>query len=84
MGKVMKRVTVNYFAVLRERRGLGREDVQTEAATLGALYEELAARHGFNLESKWIKAAVGEEFMPMDARLQEGAEVAFIPPVAGG
>ena len=45
----MKTIDVQYFAILREQRGLGREKVSTAAVTAGELYAELGARHGFTL-----------------------------------
>lgn len=78
------RVKVCYFAVLREQRGLSREEVEANAATPGALYSELRTRHAFSLEPGLVRAAVNGEFVEMDARLEDGDEVVFIPPVAGG
>lgn len=77
-------VTVEYFAVLREERGVEREELETEARTPGELYEELRERHGFRLSSAQVRVALGGEFARMDAPLERGAQVVFIPPVAGG
>jgi molybdopterin converting factor subunit 1 len=77
-------VTVEYFALLREERGLESEEVETEARTPGELYEELRARHGFRLSSAQVRVALGDTFAPMDAPLESGARLVFIPPVAGG
>ena len=77
-------ISIQYFAILREQRGLTRETVQTEAQTAGALYEELRAKHHFSLPLDRIRAAINGEFASSDARLETGAEVVFIPPVAGG
>ena len=43
----MTTVTLHYFALLREQRGLSSESLTTGAATAAALYDELARRHGF-------------------------------------
>ncbi len=80
----MPNVTVQYFAILREQRGLSREPLATAAATPAALYEELRARHGFTLPAERIRAAVNGDFVSSDATLADGSEVTFIPPVAGG
>ena len=79
-----KRVRVQYFALLREQRGLAQESLVTEAATAGDLYEELRARHGFTLLSGQLRAAVNDEFAPWTAPLSEGDALVFLPPVAGG
>lgn len=80
----MKRVTVQYFAILREQRGAREETLATTAADAAALYEELRARHGFSLPADRIRAAVNDAFVPANHPLAEGDRVVFIPPVAGG
>ena len=77
-------VTVRYYARLKEEAGMSRETLETEAATIEALWVELTARHGFTLEAKLIKAAQDDEFCPWDSPLISGALVVFMPPVAGG
>jgi sulfur-carrier protein len=77
-------VSVAYFAILREQRGLNEESLSTEARTPGELYAELLTRHGFTLGSRFVRVAVNEEFVAMDKPLADGDEVIFIPPVAGG
>ena len=80
----MPSVTVRYFAILREQRGLVSEQLSTSAATPLALYRELRARHNFTLPADRVRAAIDGEFVKPDATLREGANVVFIPPVAGG
>jgi molybdopterin converting factor small subunit len=80
----MKTIHVQYFALLREQRGLSREDVGTTAATPAELYAELKTRHGFTLVAEQLRVAVGGEFAPWTRPLESGADVVFIPPVAGG
>jgi molybdopterin converting factor subunit 1 len=77
-------LTVRYFALLREQRGLTEEKIATAATTPGALYDELRARHAFTLPADRVRAAINGEFAASDATLREGDEVVFIPPVAGG
>lgn len=77
-------IHVQYFAILREQRGLAQEKIATTAATPGALYEELRGRHQFTLPADRIRAAVNDAFVDADALLHEGDRVVFIPPVAGG
>ena len=78
------RVTVAYFAMLREERGIEREELDTAATTPEALWEELRARHGFSLSKDMLMAAVNGDFGAWDAALNNGDEVVFLPPVAGG
>jgi len=80
----MKTVTVQYFAILREQRGLGREQLTTAAPTPAALYDELRARHHFTLPPERVRAAVNDEFTVATTALRDGDHIVFIPPVAGG
>jgi molybdopterin converting factor subunit 1 len=77
-------VHVQYFAILREQRGLTQEKVATASATPGALYEELRTRHGFTLPGERVRAAVNDEFVAGESALKDGDRIVFIPPVAGG
>lgn len=80
----MPRVRVKYYAVLRERAGRSDEALDTVAADAAALYDILAARHGFDLPRAMLRVAVNAEFTDWDRPLRDGDEVVFLPPVAGG
>ena len=80
----MPRVTLRYYALLREQAGRHEESVETRAADAAALYDELAARHGFRLPRSLLKVAVNSAFADWSRPLADGDEVVFIPPVAGG
>lgn len=80
----MKNVIVQYFAILREQRGLTEEKLTTAAATPAALYDELRALHKFTLPGDRVRAAVNDEFVAPTAALRDGDRLVFIPPVAGG
>jgi molybdopterin synthase sulfur carrier subunit len=80
----MTRVNVQYFAILREQRGLTAESVETSSATVAGLYDELRARHGFTLPGDCVRAAVNDTFVSAAQVLHDGDRVVFIPPVAGG
>jgi molybdopterin converting factor subunit 1 len=75
---------VQYFAILREQRGLSREKLTTPATTPAALYDELRTRHNFTLPGDRVRAAVNDTFVDSATPLREGDRVVFIPPVAGG
>ena len=75
---------VQYFAILREQRGLTQETLTTSAGTPTALYDELRARHAFTLPANRVRAAVNDEFVPATHTLRDGDRLVFIPPVAGG
>lgn len=80
----MKTVSVRYYAILREQRGLGEERVATNAATAAELYEELRILHKFTLPSERLRVAVNDAFGSWGASFHEGDTLVFIPPVAGG
>ena len=84
----MNKITVRYFASIREAIGQGSEPLQTPAATLGDLRDELIARGGAYASSlargKAVRMALNQLLSDDDAMLSDGAEVAFFPPVTGG
>jgi molybdopterin converting factor small subunit len=77
-------VTVRYYAKLKEEARVALETVQTTARTVGELWAEIAARHGFTLDRKLVKAAQADEFCSWDEPLVAGSPIVFMPPVAGG
>lgn len=80
----IKTVRVDYFALLKEQRGLASEKFETECATVQELYEELQKRYGFSLKHTSIAVALNDEFADWSRALCESDKVVFIPPVAGG
>ncbi|KZY05999.1 MULTISPECIES: molybdopterin converting factor subunit 1 [unclassified Sulfitobacter] len=79
---------VLYFAWVRERIGLPREKVQTEAATVTDLVEELIAREpryaAAFADLSALRVAVDQQLADFDAPLAGVREVAFFPPMTGG
>ena len=82
------RLTVKYFASIREALGRGSEPLDTSAATLAQLRDELIARGGAYAQSlargKSVRVAMNQLMSDESAPLAEGCEVAFFPPVTGG
>ncbi|MBU2943597.1 molybdopterin converting factor subunit 1 [Shimia thalassica] len=81
-------MTVLYFAWVRERIGLPKETVETTAATVMDLVEELRAREeryamAFS-DLSALRVAVDQELTEFDATLDGVREVAFFPPMTGG
>ncbi|MFC3119040.1 molybdopterin converting factor subunit 1 [Jhaorihella thermophila] len=79
---------VLYFAWVRERIGLPRETVETGAATVRELVEELRARED-RYEAAFadlsaLRVALDQELRDFDAPLEGVREVAFFPPMTGG
>jgi len=82
------RLTVRYFASIRESLGQGMEALDTSASTLAQLRDELVARGGSYAHSlargKAVRMALNQVMSDEGAALTEGCEVAFFPPVTGG
>lgn len=81
---MMKRIRIQYFAVLREQAGISDEEVETDAESPDNLYRELKDTHGFSLDAAQLKVAINGDFAPWNSPLADGDTVVFIPPVAGG
>ncbi|XFA74275.1 molybdopterin converting factor subunit 1 [Thermosynechococcaceae cyanobacterium Okahandja] len=79
-----KTIRLRYFALLREQAGTAAEQRPTTARTYAELYGELQACYGFSLPLGQMKVAVNDTFVELSAPVQEGDDVVFIPPVAGG
>lgn len=79
-----KSVQIKYFALLRDERGLASEIIQTEAATLAELYNEIRRKHDFSLPLERMSVAVNDGFADWSSGLNDNDVVVFVPPVAGG
>ena len=81
-------IDVLYFAWVRERVGLPKERVETEATTVAGLVEELRAREERYAEAfadiTALRVAVDQTLTDFDAPLEGAREVAFFPPMTGG
>jgi molybdopterin synthase sulfur carrier subunit len=81
-------IDVLYFAWVRERIGMPRERVETQAATVADLVAELCTREDryaaafADLAS--LRVALDQELADFDAPLAGVREVAFFPPMTGG
>ncbi|TCS61936.1 molybdopterin synthase subunit MoaD [Primorskyibacter sedentarius] len=79
---------VLYFAWVRERIGIPRESVDSQAATVADLVAELSAREeryalAFS-DISALRVALDQELSDFDAPLAGVREVAFFPPMTGG
>ncbi len=82
------KVTLRYFASIREALNRSAESWETDAATLSQLRDELCARDDAYAQAlargRAVRMALNQMLMEEDAALSDGAEVAFFPPVTGG
>ena len=81
-------MNVLYFAWVRERIGLPKEVVETEAATVMDLVEDLRGREpryeAAFADLSALRVAVDQTLSDFDAPLEGVREVAFFPPMTGG
>jgi molybdopterin converting factor subunit 1 len=80
------RVRVRLFASLREAVGQAEVSLDLPAgATADDAWRLLCESHPIlGPRRRSLAAAVNRRYAPFDLALQEGDEVVFIPPVAGG
>ena len=84
------KVTVLFFASLREQLGRQREELELPAdiSTVGALRDHLRARGGawanVFAPNRPVRAALNQDMVQPAAALKGGDEIAFFPPVTGG
>lgn len=75
---------MRYFAELREASGRSAEIVETEAASPGELYRELAARLGAPLSRDHLLVAINDRMAGWDDPMADGDTVVFLTPFGGG
>lgn len=80
----MNLIRIRYFGELRDAADIDEEVVETTSEGPGELYAELVSRHGFTSDTGVLRVAINDRFAEMDARLEAGDTVVFIPPVNGG
>lgn len=84
------KLELRFFASLREALGTSQENIDTPTSvkTIAELRFFLAQRGGVWAESlaeeKALRCALNHHMVDANTALQEGAEVAFFPPVTGG
>ena len=75
------RITVRYFASLREAMGRAGDELELEGVTTVA---DLWQRVQPTSAVPRVLAAVNQQHAAFSAPVQDGDEVAFFPPVTGG
>jgi molybdopterin synthase sulfur carrier subunit len=84
------KVTVLYFASLREKIGKDLEEIELpeNVSTVAALRSHLRGRGGHYenafAEKSLLRAAVNQDMVQPSAAVKAGDEIAFFPPVTGG
>jgi molybdopterin converting factor subunit 1 len=80
----MKTIHIRYYAILREQAGRSEESLTTTASTAAQVFDELKSRYPFTLNAQQLKVAINTEFRDWQTSLNDGDQLVFIPPVAGG
>ena len=81
-------IDILYFAWVRERIGVPKEQLETSAKTVADLVEELKGRDdryaAAFADTAALRVAVDQQLAGFDAPLAGVREVAFFPPMTGG
>lgn len=79
-------VKMLFFASCRDLVGAGERAMTLEAgATVTDLISEIASEHPRFIDmAPSLMVSVNQEYVERDSVLEDGDEVAFIPPVSGG
>ena len=78
------KIKVTYYAMLREAADCSGEVTEVESGDAVALFESLKTKHDFSMNRAHVRLAVNDAFVGWDTVLNDGDQVVFIPPVAGG
>ncbi len=82
------KLTVRYFASIREALGPGEWVDVVDGSTVGAVRDLLIARGGAHATAlargRALRSALDQLLCDESASVADGAELAFFPPVTGG
>ena len=82
------KLRLRYFASIREALGAGEPLEIAEGATVADVRDALIARGGPHAEAlargRALRSALDQVLCDETARVADGSEVAFFPPVTGG
>ncbi len=84
MNTGLKTIHIQYFALMREERGLSKESYDTDANSAQELFDELKQKYQFSLNADRLRVSINDQFESWNYALRENDSIVFIPPVAGG
>ena len=77
-------IDVRYFALFREQTGCESEFVEWRGGTAADLFQMMVNEHSALQPEAAALVAINDEMAGWKTTLEEGDEVLFFPPVAGG
>lgn len=78
------KVRVRYFALFREQAGCDSESIEWPGGTAAELFKKMSEQHPSLKSQAAALVAINDEMSGWDAAVNDGDEVLFFPPVAGG
>ena len=75
---------VKYFALFRDQAGCESEQLEWAGGTAAELFHLLGKRHPLLKQEAAALVAINDEMASWESMLEDGDEVLFFPPVAGG
>ena len=80
-----KTINVLYFASLADETNCNEESITVaESTSLIELYQQLNKKYNFSREQSELKVAINDYFAKWSDTIDNGDNVVFITPVAGG
>jgi len=77
-------IHMHYVAMLKDRIGLSRETITTEAGDPEQLYREISSRYQLPWPTQSLRPAINDRVSDWSAKLHDGDHVIFLPPPSGG
>ncbi len=79
-----KTIHIQYYALLREERGVSKESISTNAKDLKTLYSELQKKHKLSLSTDILRVALNNQYAPWTSPIKNQDSIVFRPAVTGG
>ena len=79
------KITIKCFSQVKYALGIDEFVLELEAGTMTSeLEQNIRSKADGKLDGISLRIAVNQKYIPKDIELNDGDEVAFIPPVQGG
>ena len=78
------KIKIRYFALFREQTGCASETIDWPGGSAVELFQLMVEKHESLRTEAAALVAVNDEMTGWETELNEGDEVLFFPPVAGG